>query len=300
VRRRQELSPRWSQRLAAEGLLDAADLLEPAPFQKLAGRWEALSKNGLGGRRRWRWELDQPDANGSSDPPPVLFLKQYLHTPLREQWDRIGRQSRTRSRAWWEFTVCQRLRQVRIAAPEPIACVEVMTGALEQRSAVLLRRVSGQPLDRAWTELCAARAPLSRGAARHDLAVRLGRFIAAFHSTRMCHRDLYLCHVFAELDPDARSAPRFALIDLARVCRPRWRRMRWLLKDLAQLDASAQRVGVPRSDRLRCLIAYLGLETGAPRLRWYVSRIQRRSQRILRRAARRAADGVSSVGPSSP
>ena len=112
---------------------------------------------------------------------------------------------------------------------------------------------------------------------------------AAFHGTGLCHRDLYLCHIFAEIDAKpVRKTPRFHLIDLARVHRPRWRRMRWIIKDLSQLDASARQVGASRTDRLRFLRAYLHLPREAQRVRWYVRRIVRKSDWILRRIERKS------------
>src|SRR5262249_22584407 len=154
---------------------------------------------------------------------------------LRGQWDRIYRQTSRRSRAYWEFERSRELAEANIAAPRAVAFIEEMHGALERRSAVLLEAVTGEPLDGLWQRLAASGAAVTRGLARHDFAVRLGRFVAAFHGTGLCHRDLYLCHIFAAADPDGRTPPRFAIIDLARTHRPRLLRLRWIIKDLAQL-----------------------------------------------------------------
>ena len=112
--------------------------------------------------------------------------------------------------------------------------------------------------------------------------------MSAFHQSGACHRDLYLCHVFVDLDPEGERPPMFTLIDLARVIRPWWRRMRWIIKDLAELDSSAQQIGASHTDRLRFLRAYLSLERGAPRVQWYVRRVSRKSQRILDRIERKS------------
>jgi len=283
VRQREDVSESWRARLAEFGLDGLGQLLDQAPESgRLVGRWLALSKPGLGHRQRWRWQL--PDGEASA----VIYVKRYARTPLREQWDRIRRQTLHRSRAWWEYRQAQRLAAAQISVPNAIGFVERMQGAWEQASAVLLAAVPGDGLDRVWTRLERQNAPLTRGIARHDLTVRLARFVAAFHQTGFCHRDLYLCHVFADLDPDGVRPPRFSLIDLARTYRPRWRRTRWLIKDLAQLDASARPVGATRTDRWRFLLAYLGLEPRAARARWYARRIVRKSDRILRREARRS------------
>ena len=85
------------------------------------------------------------------------------------------------------------------------------------------------------------------------------------------------------------TPPQFHLIDLARTFRPRWRRFRWLVKDLSQLDVSARQIGGSRSDRLRFLLAYLGLQSCTPRARRLIQRTIAKSDRILRRIARKGA-----------
>jgi len=272
-------SDTWRKRLARAGLPDLRALLREQP--PIGPAWRPLPKPGLHGRQRWRWEF----RNGSAD--CVLFVKRYTRPDWRTQWDRLLRQSPRRSRAAWEYHQARRLAKARIAAPQPVAYVECMLGHLEVSSAVLMEAVPGQPLDRALAEAFAQRAPITVGAARHDLAKRLGRFVAAFHATGLCHRDLYLCHIFVDWDTQGRRPPAFAVIDLARTHRPRWRRLRWIIKDLAQLDASARQVGATRTDRYRTLLAYLGLPPRSPRAHQYARRILRKSDWILRREARK-------------
>lgn len=288
-----EISPVWRSALSAVGLQHAGELLElgraqcnagdPQPTLRLRGEWTALRKAGLGGRQRWRWRL--PETHGR---PGLLFLKIYENTPVRSQLDRLRRQDSRHSRAWWEFHIAQTLAAAHIPTAEPVAYAEEMSGRRERRSAVLLAAVPGEAFDRLWRRMDSEGAGLTRGPARHDLAVRLARFVTAFHSTGLCHRDLYLCHIFADLDERALRPPAFYLIDLARVHRPRLRRLRWLIKDLAQLDSSARLIGASRSDRLRFLLAYLGLQRLSIRARWYARRIMRKSNRILARDRRKA------------
>jgi hypothetical protein len=275
--------PDWCARLEAAGLACAEVLLDRSPKDVgLAGSWQLLSKAGLGGRQRWRWELPADDGGA----PLVLYVKRYAGGGWQGLWDRVLRQAARGSRGRWEFEQSGRLRSAAIPAPPAVAFAEDMAGVLERRSVVILAAVPGDGLDRVWRAAVARGAPLTRGLARHGLAVRLGRFVSAFHQTGTCHRDLYLCHIFAELDESGQRPPRFTLIDLARTFRPRWRRARWIIKDLAQLDSSARLVGASRSDRLRALRAYLGLERGEARVRWYARRIVRKSDSILRREAR--------------
>ncbi len=280
---RAQVSPEYRTLLARCGLSDPAALLDrDFEQQPPAGNWTLLSKPGLGGRQRWRW---QPPAgpDGNAD---VLYVKRYLRSSLSEQRDRLMRQAPLTSRAGWEYRVACRLRELHVDVPRPVAWAQRMWGPFELRSAVVFAAAAGDGLDRVWQRLQSRRAPITQGLGRHDLTVRLARFVAAFHGTGFCHRDLYLCHVFAEIDEQGRRPPRFTLIDLARVHNPRLRRMRWIIKDLAQLDASARQVGASRTDRLRFLRAYLNLGPRAPRVRWYARRIVRKSDWILRRIAR--------------
>lgn len=289
---RQEIAASWTAPLRSGGLTRLERLLE-STWAGADGRgtWQPLTKAGLAGRERWRWEF----RDGSQT--RVLFVKRYRRSTLREQLDRLLRQARWLGRAGWEFQRCAELAAASIPAPKPVAYVERMSAVAERCGAVILESVEGEPLDRAWQRFEQSRDPRARGLARRDVAVRLGRFIAAFHSTGLCHRDLYLCHVFVRFDPDAGGGPRFSLIDLARTIRPRLRRTRWVIKDLSQMDASARQLGASRTDRYRCLLAYLGLERRAPRARWYARRVARKSDWIIRRAARR---GRPIVPPPAP
>ena len=281
MKRLAELAPEWSARLAGTGLTDLLTLLDGSPAEVgAAGRWAALVKPGLGGRERWRWELD--DAQND-----VLYVKLYRRTALPDQLDRIRRQAARHSRAWWEFRQSAELTRGYIPAVRAIGVAEEMWSLFEVRSAVLFERVAGDAFDRTWTKLVADNAPITRGLARHDMTRRLARFVSAFHQTGVYHRDLYLCHIFTELDPSGEQPPRFTLIDLARTHRPRWRRTRWLIKDLSQLDTSARQIGASRADRMRFLLTYLGLLPRAPRARWYARRVARKSKRILRRIERK-------------
>ena len=79
-----------------------------------------------------------------------------------------------------------------------------------------------------------------------DLAGLVGRL----HRSGFVHRDLYLSHIFF----DGLS---FRLIDLQRAFRPRWRRRRWLIKDLAALHFSTPAEQVGRWERLRFLCWYV-------------------------------------------
>ncbi len=281
--RRAEVAGPWQARLAAAGLGDFTRLLDAdGAALKLPGRWISLVKPGLGGRERWRWRL--PDGG-------TLFVKRYRRTPLRAQWDRLWRQTPRHSRAWWEFRQANWLNEQSVPALRAIAVAEELRGGWERRSVVATEALPGDAVDRCWERWRRVGAPVTRGAARQAFVCRLAQFVSAFHQTGLCHRDLYLCHVFVDAAAGDGGPVRFTLIDLARTHRPRLFRQRWLIKDLAQLDVSARPLGATRTDRLRFLLTYLGLAPRAPRLRWYARRIVRKSDRILRRIQRQQAAG---------
>lgn len=280
---RAEISPAWRDALAIDEAALHQLLRSDADAPISIGDWQALIKPGLGGRRRWRWTPNGGDL--------VVYVKRYADTPLLAQWDRVRRQTLRRSRAWWEFDQARRLSEASVPAAQAIGFVEEMRGLFESRSVVLLAAAAGEAFDRRWRELARISAPITRGAPRFDLTRRLARFVGAFHGTGARHRDLYLCHIFADIDAATPRPPRFMLIDLARVFRPRLRITRWTIKDLAQLDVSARQIGATRTDRLRFLAAYLGLQRRAPRTRWFARRVARKSDWILRRIHRQETRG---------
>lgn len=280
--RTEAADPNWRPRLRALGLDSLGPLLEESPAAgRHPGEWTALTKAGLGGRERWRWRPSHADVTAD------VYVKRYAATGLGGQWDRIYRQSARHSRAYWEYERSRELAGACIAAPRAVAYAEEMNGWLERRSTVLLEAVRGEPLDQYWVRACEAALPLTRGLARFDLMRRIGRFVAAFHGTGLCHRDLYLCHLFIASDGATGDPPQFAIIDLARTHRPRLLRYRWLFKDLAQFEYSARWTGFSRSDRLRALCAYLSLDPGHARVRWYVRRIMKKADVIERRERRK-------------
>jgi len=95
------------------------------------------------------------------------------------------------------------------------------------------------------------------------LAGVLGRLVKRFHDAGFNHRDLYLCHVFIDLQSaerflDVRGDPELTLLDLQRVDYRKKFRRRWIIKDLAELFYSVTPLGVSRTDVLRFALAYLG------------------------------------------
>jgi len=159
--------------------------------------------------------------------------------------------SGARTVAGVEWAWMHQLREDGIACASPVALGEEVRGKSEVRSVLVSEAVAGESLERwmgRWNEL-------EKNNAR-DVLLSVARLVSRFHQKGYIHRDLYLSHVF--YDAAARSDDALRLIDLQRVLRPRWRKLRWIVKDLAALNFSAPQHCISRVDRVRWLREYLG------------------------------------------
>jgi heptose I phosphotransferase len=132
---------------------------------------------------------------------------------------------------------------------------------------------------------------------RQSLRALLGQvalMTRRLHLAGYNHRDLYCCH-FLVCDAadftrwetgDPADSFRVHLIDLQRVQYRRWYRHRWIVKDLAQMNYSAPREAVSRSDRLRFFMAYLQVERLGARDRRLIHQILAKTARIARHDGR--------------
>ncbi|MFN0050699.1 MAG: lipopolysaccharide kinase InaA family protein [Planctomycetales bacterium] len=107
-----------------------------------------------------------------------------------------------------------------------------------------------------------------------DLLPQVARIARRMHAAGLQHQDFYLNHL---LLCDEGPEPVVRVIDLGRVRRHDHLPLRWIVKDLAQLNFSARRL--PCRERLRFLRLYLN-RPFTPADRRLVERIQRKSDRI--------------------
>ena len=177
---------------------------------------------------------------------------------------RAGFGARTVAGVEWKWM--HRLCEDGIPCARPVALGEELRGGQELRSVLVTEAVAGESLER-WT---ARWNELEKHKTREVLQ-GVARLVSRFHQKGYIHRDLYLSHIF--YDSDAVGEESLRLIDLQRVLRPRWRKERWIVKDLASLSFSAPRHCFSRTDRLRWLRDYLGagkLDAAGKRLAYRV------------------------------
>lgn len=269
-----ESSPDFAALLARHGLSDL-----DAVFAWSIG--ERLDKPGLETwRQRWRLRLAQDNGRDRT-----IYLKRFERPPLRQQVERWRRGGWRLSTAGVEWRNALDLAKAGIRAARGVAFGQEMIGTWERRSCLLLDEVAGESLER-WLP-CQwpppGRDPEPR--TRQRRLDRLARFVAAFHRAGFVHRDLYLSHVFVQ-PGEQDTVERFCLIDLQRVFRPRWRRQRWMVKDLAALDFSAPSDRVSPRERLRFLCRYVRQGGGLGSTRTLARQVAARTARTARRHKR--------------
>ena len=132
-----------------------------------------------------------------------------------------------------------------LSVPQPLAFRKQ-----GRRSVVCTAQVRGRPLDAMLLEV-ARHGQLSR--AHTFLCSVVAPKIRRLHESGLVFRDLYWNHLYAtSLAADAE----LCFLDVERVFRPRWRRHRWVVKDLAGLLASVPHP-VSLREQLRFLRSYL-------------------------------------------
>jgi hypothetical protein len=220
----------WQQILSGSGLHVAND------FFSAIG--EPLSKPGLGKRYRARLSL----------PGQSLYLKRYegdTISGILNRWYEDGQRTTPAER---EVKAALALAQQGIATPIPVAYGHSRNRGTAQKSFVVTAAVPGDSLENFFRRQIAWKEKLNI----IDAVALLAR---KFHEDGWCHRDFYLCHIFIS---QGDHEMKLTLIDLARVFRPRWRRERWRIKDLAQLNYSAPKNIFSRSARMRFVHEYFG------------------------------------------
>ena len=234
-----------------------------------------LTKKGLT-RWRSRTELTLPDLNVR------CFLKRYNRPPAAIQirnWLSHGSRQLT---AMYDVLPCTELNRTGIGTYQVIAYGGRWRGVFEEKSfAILLEIPQAQSLEKQLPD-CFTQAdyPAVRQS-RIAFINHLADFIRQFHQSGFCHRDLYLCHIFRNINGD------LSLIDLQRAFQPRLFRSRWIRKDLAQLYYSAPGDIISQSDRLRFYLQYVQKNSLTDSDKRFIRKLKRKAWRMADRAIRR-------------
>ncbi len=185
-----------------------------------------LDKPGLANRRRTR--VDVTDAQ---DRRHVLYLKRYAPEGLAQRIRRAITYGPGLSPAEVEFGNILAAEAAGVATMRPVILGRDDVPPAFQRSYLIVTAVPGDAMERRFDDFAA-------DAGRENMArftKTLAEFVRNFHAAGFVHRDLYASHIF--MDTSSQRVELY-MIDLARMFRPRWRRFRWLVKDLAALKFS--------------------------------------------------------------
>lgn len=164
----------------------------------------------------------------------------------RFRWPSLG------ARTEWENILA--VQAAGIPTVTPIAMGERFSYGIETASFTLTEEIYGaEPLDVVWRRDFAAPRSPERVREKRTLVEKLALLTRRLHGCGMYHQDFYLNHFF--LGPDGA----LHLLDLQRVGRRRQVPEHYRIKDLGQLNYSADYYGgVSRRDKLLFLHAYLG------------------------------------------
>jgi hypothetical protein len=244
---------------------------------------EDLDKPGLVPWRRRRRIVSRDAA----DRTHVYYLKCYDHPPAASIWSRLsGSGEDALGPAQREVRQIEALASAGIPALQWAAWGRDAAGGRERRSFVLAEAVPGDALERWLPGPFAEMAPERQKALKAVVSERLAALVRKLHGAGFVHRDLYLSHVFIDVEDDANV--HLHVIDVQRVFRPRWLRQRWIVKDLAALNYSTPRAFASRADRLRWLKLYLDIRRLGPAEKRLALRIVRKCAKMARHDRRRA------------
>jgi heptose I phosphotransferase len=232
-----------------------------------------LSKPGLGKRYRAQLELARDGMTHS------VFLKRYQGETLRNLFQRWSEDGERSAIAFREVRVALALEKLGIKTFRPLAWGWQGAWGRNQKSFLVMSQVPGDSLEHRLSQRTFS-STTEDWRRKKQLVEELARFAKRIHENGWFHRDFYLCHIFvSEIDGEFQ----LALVDLARMFRPRWRVQRWQIKDLAQLDFSAPTEIFSRTLRLRFLRNYFGVNRLTSAQKTLIRKISRKSWKIRQR-----------------
>ena len=206
---------------------------------------------------------------------PAAYLKRYTNVP---KWIQLNNRLRHGGRT----ATCdldrlpgEKLAEAGVRTPKVIAWGAERDGWFERRSFILTEEIpGGVSLEKQLPNCLENLHPARQVQERRDFLYRLADWVAAVHRTGLCHRDLYLSHIFMTGEGE------LVLIDLHRAFRPRITAGRYRLKDLTQLYYSAPGQTISRADRLRFYLRYAGQKKLTTADRRLIRKIKQKAWRM--------------------
>lgn len=252
---------------------DALDTLQRHQLDSFEALWEVGAElvdepNRTRGGQSSVSRLTLNDANGR---PQVFYLKRQSNYLIRHLRRPLGETTAAR-----EFYNIGRFAQFGVPALDA-ACYAERRQGRERQALLLTRELDGyQPLDH-WF----ARWPELSYRQQDALLIAAASLVALLHRRDIVHNCLYPKHIFLKPVEDGVGA-RFIDLEKSRahLFSP-WGRMR-------DLDALNRRSEAPRrTQRLRFILLYLGKARVDAEVRYWISRVGRRSARKQARHQRR-------------
>jgi len=202
-----------------------------------------VAKNVL--RERTTTRLDLMEADGTTR---TLYLKRHQQPGLWELVKPLLRLTRPIVGARNEWEAILRFHQSGIATMVPVAI-----GEADGRSFLITKGIEGCQKLTAWMDSHKHALHNGQLASLRKIAAGVADVARTMHAAGLHHQDFYLTHLML---PQSGAAAPIHVLDLGRARFQRRLARRWVVKDLAQLDFSAD--GVSSSERLRFLSHYLG------------------------------------------
>lgn len=197
-------------------------------------------------------------------------LKEYIKPLLRLTWPILG--ARNEWQAIWEFQKAGIPTMTPVALGESGANSFLITEAIE--NCIKLSDL-GKALANDRAQHSSSEIPAIGHESRHRLIRRVAKTAKTMHDAGLHHQDFYLGHLlFSPADES------LFVIDLGRVHKQIPLSLRWIVKDLAQLNFSAAQV-TSATEQLRFLRDYLGRSLTSSDL-GLIRRIQSKTGRIAR------------------
>lgn len=183
--------------------------------------------------------------------------------------------------AMQEWRNIERMAETGIASLIPVAFGEALFWGLEIRSFTMTEELyQCLPLDAVLRRLAESGQP-GAWQRKRQLVAKAAQLARRLHGAGLFHQDFYLSHIY--VDPE----DRLFLIDLQRVLKRPWRLRHFQVKDLGQLNYSAQRTAViTHTDRMRFLLHYLDRASLAAQDKSLARRIAQKTRRIARHDAK--------------